>query len=317
MHHMRYLRSWAAEVTGLGEDDATLPHDFPGVNLALNRVRLTRFLVDFAEDATLRDLLLVDILARAAGAEISSTGTVEEDQGLSLRSFRLWEYVWLAKSLGLSKGRLEVLDLGGPASHIVMLSALAGNRVLSLDVNPRIVQAAKQCARSLGIETLDVRVGDMRKLEAVPDNSFGRIVCASVLEHLTVADQETALAAMARVLRPGGIIGLTFDYGPSATGANEHLPPPHEPPQSAEEVRRRYVRNGLAVLGNAKMEAPLAGSLFRDDVVRYAIASLFLGKPPLRALPAPVPQPAAESVLSRIRLPNLAPSFFAGTIHKL
>ena len=304
------LHTWAAEVTGLGEDDAALRSDFPGVNLVLNRARLARFLLDFDADAAMQDLLFLDILGRATGTEISSTGTVEELQSFAMRPFRLWEYVWLCKGLGLSEGGLNVLDLGGPASHIVALSALAGNNVVSLDINLRIVEVGRRCARSLGLETVDIRLGDMRELRGIPDNSFDRIVCASVLEHVTIADQEQAVAEMARVLRPGGIVGLTFDYGPPAPGANEHLPPPHQPPESAEEVRRRYAQNGLQVLGNAEMEPPCPGGLFRDNVVRYVIASLFLGRPPLRALSPPVPEPGAESVLSHIRMADLPSRFF-------
>jgi hypothetical protein len=145
----------------------------------------------------------------------------------------------------------------------------------------------------------------MRDLADLPPESFDVVLCCSVLEHLTAEDQERSLSEMARVLRPGGRIGLTFDYGPAAPGANEHLPPPHEPPGSAAELARRYVRSGLEILGNRELEDPTPGSLFHDAVVRYAMGALFLGKPPLADLAVPRPVVREHSLLSALRVSRL------------
>jgi hypothetical protein len=98
---------------------------------------------------------------------------------------------------------------------------------------------------------------------------------------LTAGDQEIALREMARVLKPGGMIGLTFDFGLAASGANEHLPPPHDPPPNSAEALRRYLQPGLVLAGNPFAEDPISGSLFRHATVSYTVASLFLAKPPL------------------------------------
>jgi SAM-dependent methyltransferase len=132
-----------------------------------------------------------------------------------------------------------------------------------------------------------------------------RIVCCSVLEHLTGADQKRALSEMARVLAPGGVIGLTFDYGTGAAGVNCHLPPPHEPPENANEVRSRYVHSGLEILGGFTLDDPVPGSLFRTQEVSYTIGALFLGKAPLQKPPAPAPVHRESSILSCCRIPDL------------
>src|ERR1039458_4399730 len=192
------LPKWAIEMAWVSDHDVDLPSVVEGINVVLNRVRLAAFLTDFAEDRDVRDLLALDALGAASGLPLSSTGEPESIPLLTLRPFRIWEYAWLYKCLGLSAGGAKVLDLGGPASHLSVLSAIAGCRVTSLDINPVFVQAAKECARGLDLDLLDARVGDMRDLSVFPDDHFDIVMSSSVLEHLTANDQETALREMAR-----------------------------------------------------------------------------------------------------------------------
>jgi len=56
--------------------------------------------------------------------------------------------------------------------------------------------------------------GDLRALP-VPDGSVDRVIASEVLEH--VVDDRTALAEIARVLKPGGRVAITVPrYGPEA-----------------------------------------------------------------------------------------------------
>ena len=281
-------------VAEVSAEDELLPDDIDKLNLVLNRARLAAFLAEFAADKDVRDLLTLDVLGTAADVPFTSTGVVEPASALALRPFRIWEYAWLYKALGLSRGGIDVLDLGGPASHICLLAALAGCRVTSLDINPAFVQASQEAARSLRIAGLDARVGDMRDLSQFADGSFDAVISCSVLEHLTEQDQETALLEVGRVLKPGGRVALTFDFGPAAPGGNAHLPPPHEPPPDATTAVRRYAQGGLVVEGNAFTEEPIPGSLFRDETVGYTVASLFLSKPPAAAIQVPRCEPAGS-----------------------
>ena len=282
------LPAWALEMAQAEATDTALPFSIPGVNVVLNRARLACFLAAFSEDRDIQDLITLDIAAKAAGLPVSSTGLAGNTEPLALRPFRIWEYCWLYKSLGLSRGGWKVLDLGGPASHLSMLAAKAGCNVISLDVNPDIVRAGQDCARALRLESLDARLGDMRDLSVFPAESFDVVVSCSVLEHLTAADQQAALGEVERVVRPGGLIGLTFDFGMAAPAMNIHLDGPHEPPDSAAEALRRYRRGQLVVVGNAFEENPIGGALFREPSISYNIASLFLAKPPAPDVVLPV-----------------------------
>ena len=282
------LPHWALEMAQADRRDQALPFAIPGVNVVLNRARLAGFLAAFSEDRDVQDLVALDIAAKAAGLPVNSTGLAEETEALAVRPFRIWEYCWLYKSLRLSRGGWKVLDLGGPASHLSVLAAMAGCQVISLDVNPDMVRAAQESARALCLETLDARLGDMRDLSSFAAESFDMVVSCSVLEHLTAADQQATLREVERVLRPGGLAGFTFDFGIAAQDVNLHLTGPHEPPAGADEALRRYRQGRLVVAGNAFEENPVAGGLFREPSIRYNIASLFLAKPPAPDVALPV-----------------------------
>src|SRR5262249_29876869 len=137
---------WASELAWIFEGDEPQPRQIDGVNTVLNRARLADYLTRFGEDRDVRDLLILDVLANAAGLPITSTGLAEDKPSLSLRPFRIWEYSWLYKALHLSRGGARVLDLGGPATHLSLLAAITGCSVVSIDINPQFVSASQECA---------------------------------------------------------------------------------------------------------------------------------------------------------------------------
>ena len=273
------IPDWALEMAEVSESDESLPSAINGVNLVLNRVRLANFLASFADDNDIHDFLTLDVMAAAAELPLSSTGLTGSGARLAARPFRIWEYTWLYKGLGLSKGEAKVLDLGGAASHLTFLAALAGCHVTTIDINPEFIRAAKDCARALNLVHFAAHAGDMRDLSQLASEEFDVVICCSVLEHLTAADQELALQQMARVLKTGGRIGLTFDLGAGSPGSNEHLPPPHDPPFDPGEAVRRYQQGGLRRAGNPFTEKVTPGCLFHSESVTYTVASLFLTKP--------------------------------------
>jgi SAM-dependent methyltransferase len=299
------IPAWAAEMADLDRNDSALPDEMSGVNVCLNRARLARFLADFAADADLRDFVTLDVLACATGIPLSFTGELETTATLVRDPASLWQQVWLYKVLGLGAGGAAVLDIGGPASHLTMLAAAAGNRVTSVHAEPRLLAVARRAADSLGVAA-EFLENDPRSLTSIPPESFDRIVCCSVLEHLTAEGQREAAAAMARVLKPGGMIGLTFDCGPGAPGATALLPPPHQPPASLEDACARYLTGGLQMAGMVDREPPPDGSLFRDERLRYTVGALFLGKPPLPTIDIPQPARSSGSLIASFKDPALA-----------
>jgi SAM-dependent methyltransferase len=111
--------------------------------------------------------------------------------------------LWLVDALDLAP-ELDVLDLGcGPGWYLHALSQVADVRLTAIDRDPERVAAAA----ALGVA--DVHLGDAQRLP-FPDARFDRVLFTEVLEHLP--DDAAALAEVARVLRPGGVLALTVPH---------------------------------------------------------------------------------------------------------
>lgn len=285
------------------QSDRTQPVVSAGVNVVLNRKRLAAFSAEFAGDADLRDFILLDAISSYSNLGLSS-GPGEPPGSLAPREVRLWEYVWLFKVLGLRGGGLRVLNAGGAASHLTFLAALAGNEVLSVDPDARRVDLCRRAAAAMGLDNVRAVHGELTDLSGIQAESFDIAIACSVLEHMTAGDQAAVMSQIARVLKPKGVAGLVFDYGPGSTNPSIYLPPPHEPPSNAAEAVSRYARSGLRAIGNA-LEDPVPGNLYAAEHAPYSVASLFLSQETGIELAQPAPA-EAPSILGSRPLPDLA-----------
>jgi 2-polyprenyl-3-methyl-5-hydroxy-6-metoxy-1,4-benzoquinol methylase len=302
--HELDFKDWTGGTNLEHADDDLLPASIDRHNLVLNRPRLRKFLERFASDADLRDFLLLDSLSLSSQISLTSTGVVDSDRSLALRPYRTWEYVWLFKGLDLRRGDMQVLDLGGPLSHLTFMAALAGNEVLSLDTNESNVEACKQTADLLGLKNLRAELCDFRKLERLRNESFDRVTSCSLLGHLNGPDRSMAMGQMARVLTREGRIGVTFDYGERDESIQRLHP--HCPPRNAREVMESLVTPDLKLVGNSAIEDPHPGTLFNSRAARYTIASLFLEKMDKHTVVTGPPSPLnATSLLGNLSAPRL------------
>jgi ubiquinone/menaquinone biosynthesis C-methylase UbiE len=88
-----------------------------------------------------------------------------------------------------------------------------GGLLLSTDVAPEMVQAARRRAAELEVENVEFRVVDAAAID-LPDGSVDGVVCRFGL--MLVVDVEAAFAEVARVLRPGGRAALAVWAEPEA-----------------------------------------------------------------------------------------------------
>jgi ubiquinone/menaquinone biosynthesis C-methylase UbiE len=98
-------------------------------------------------------------------------------------------------------------DIGCGPGHIAAYLAGRGLTMSGVDVSPNMVHRAR--ALNAGIE---FAVGDMRRLES-PDGAYDGVVAFYSIIHLTRADAPTAVAELARVLKPGGELLISFHAG--------------------------------------------------------------------------------------------------------
>jgi SAM-dependent methyltransferase len=155
---------------------------------------------------------------RAAGLPVMNGGfgysnLVEgRAQAMTCLPYRLWEYSSLFPELAPRRDDELIVDVGGADAPLAYVLAEAGHRVLTIDLQPMLVAVAQYVAsvRSLPLET---RVADVTKDLAALEGKVSAVTFISVLEHVPEAGRRPIFDAIARLLAPGGLFYMTFDYG--------------------------------------------------------------------------------------------------------
>jgi ubiquinone/menaquinone biosynthesis C-methylase UbiE len=116
---------------------------------------------------------------------------------------RPYEYAW---ALNYASDGMLVADMGCGWMQRPFKNGLAakGAQVLAVDANAKLLEQAPH-------ENIKFIVADFTKgVDSIPDASLDRVFCVSVLED--VGDMtDAALREFARVLKPDGLIVMTFD----------------------------------------------------------------------------------------------------------
>ncbi|MFA9289451.1 MAG: class I SAM-dependent methyltransferase [Weeksellaceae bacterium] len=144
----------------------------------------------------------------------------------------------------------KVLDIGsGPGKEAAVISQKA--EVIALDQSPDMIEKINQ--RYPQVETV---LGDMRQMPFA-DEEFDSIWSCSSIIHIVQEDLDQTLQEYSRVLKPEGVIGLTF-IAPKDNSEHVEEFIPEEPPNqhltyyrnlySADFMKARLERTGFKVL---------------------------------------------------------------------
>ena len=105
-----------------------------------------------------------------------------------------------------SDGRLDVLDIGGGTGGLAVRIGELGHRVTVVDPSPDALAALDRRAHEHDVAVTS-RQGDLSSLlDVAGPDSADLVLCHGVLE--VVDDPTAALATLARVVRPGGVLSL-------------------------------------------------------------------------------------------------------------
>jgi ubiquinone/menaquinone biosynthesis C-methylase UbiE len=109
--------------------------------------------------------------------------------------------------LGVLDGNGPYLDVGvGGSGATIIEAGRRGVEAVGCDLSPEGILAAQRFVRDQGVaDKVEVVVSAAEALP-FPDDSFGSASAVAVLEHLD--DDRPAVAELARVLRPGGMVWL-------------------------------------------------------------------------------------------------------------
>jgi SAM-dependent methyltransferase len=122
---------------------------------------------------------------------------------------RVVELPWVASRVLRARPR-RVLDIASPKLLACWLADRGGvEEVVATDVWEQEVKDWRQLTR---VDGLRLEPADATKLP-YEDASFDAAYSASVIEHIPGDGDATAMAELARVIRPGGVLALTFPYG--------------------------------------------------------------------------------------------------------
>ncbi len=105
--------------------------------------------------------------------------------------------------LGAAPG-VHWLDLACGTGAVAERAASAGAEVVGIDLSPGLIETAQERAKQLGLN-IDYRVGDCENLE-VGDGAFD--VVSSTCGVMFAPDHEATARELARVVKPGGKLGL-------------------------------------------------------------------------------------------------------------
>ncbi|MGD8563180.1 MAG: class I SAM-dependent methyltransferase [Desulfarculaceae bacterium] len=133
-------------------------------------------------------------------------------QVFTLSPYRLWEYASVFKALDLLGPEAAFLDIGGAASALPYYLAEQKMPGLSLELQPLLVDVCNHVARQRQLP-LQAVAGDITSLDAGDDTSFALVCFVSVLEHIPSKEYGLLFRQIHKLLEPGGILYITFDYG--------------------------------------------------------------------------------------------------------
>ena len=201
-----------------------------------------------------------------------------------IRRHKMWEY---ARGLALthtsprlrSEHRpLTVLDLGGAMTAPVFYLAGLGDSVVCLDIDQQLTDQTNKTAqrRQLRIDarTTNLVDDDPSAADLGVEGGFDRVFCFCVIEHVPVSGQTVLVSRMARLVKPGGMLAMSFDFGEDA--------PSEAPLRTADRVEEIRSAIDLPLMGyNAFVDT---GSRHRLDKRHpdclFTFGSMFFQRPP-------------------------------------
>jgi len=110
----------------------------------------------------------------------------------------------------------KVLDIGCGTGTLAIMAALKGAKVRGIDINPRMLEIAREKAEKSGVsqnvEFIEMGVGE---LYTEGENSYDVIVSVLCFSELSEQEQDFALSMIKKILKPGGLLLIADETVPT------------------------------------------------------------------------------------------------------
>jgi len=150
--------------------------------------------------------MTAEVPAKAVSGRRGPDAERKRDGGRSSLVWDVLQGVLAARTAQAGRAELDIVDVGGGTGGFAVPFAALGHRVTVVDPSPDALAAAQRRAAEMRV-TLTAVQGDAGELASlVGDGAADLVICHSVLEY--VDSPAAAMAAIARVLRPGATVSV-------------------------------------------------------------------------------------------------------------
>jgi SAM-dependent methyltransferase/polysaccharide pyruvyl transferase WcaK-like protein len=120
----------------------------------------------------------------------------------------VWEYPWVWEQIrALPFWKTRILDIGSELSPMPWFFAALGANVTMVETDPSFVPKWSEIKELFGFSVCWELISGAAL--PMPQETFDAVTSFSVLEH--IPDKQFAISEAVRVLKPGGLLCLTFD----------------------------------------------------------------------------------------------------------